>query len=74
MSSATYFVQDCPTCGRKLEIRVEYLGRSVVCQHCHGRFRAAEEPTAPDETSTSWLMRRADELLEMAARREAVPG
>ena len=29
MSKATYFVQECPTCGRDLEIRVEYLGKRV---------------------------------------------
>ncbi len=32
MSNPTYFVQECPTCGRRLQIRVEYLGKRVVCQ------------------------------------------
>jgi DNA-directed RNA polymerase subunit RPC12/RpoP len=66
MANRTYFVQECPTCGRRLQIRVEYLGKSVVCQHCRGRLIAADpaghrypdaEPQAQD------ILRRADELL-----------
>jgi hypothetical protein len=30
MSSSTYFVQECPICGRQLQIRVEYLGKRVI--------------------------------------------
>ena len=41
MASAIYFVQECPTCGRRLQIRVEYLA-GVVCQHCQGRFLAVD--------------------------------
>ena len=47
MSSATYFVQECPTCGRRLQVRVEYLGKSLVCVHCRGAFQAAD----PDRAS-----------------------
>ncbi len=69
MPRATYFVQECPTCGRRLQIRVEYLGRKVVCQHCRGQFvaydpngrRADNLPIAPT------LLERADELLQHAA-------
>ena len=46
MSNATYFVQECPTCGRRLQIRVEYLGRKVVCQHCQGQLLAADASNA----------------------------
>ena len=42
MPNATYFVQECPTCGRRLQIRVEYLGKRVVCQHCQGKFVAMD--------------------------------
>ena len=42
MPNPIYFVQECPTCGRRLQIRVNYLGRSVVCQHCQGKFTAAD--------------------------------
>ena len=47
MPNVTYFVQDCPTCGRKLNVRVEYLGRKVVCQHCRGAFVAWDPEGAP---------------------------
>ncbi|MDR1958663.1 MAG: hypothetical protein LBQ54_06425 [Planctomycetaceae bacterium] len=40
MSAVTYFIQSCPTCGRRLQIRVEYLGRDVSCYHCSARFPA----------------------------------
>lgn len=43
MVRSTYFLQECPTCGRGLEIRVEYLGRTMVCQHCGGTFVAAQQ-------------------------------
>ena len=46
MTSAIYFVQECPTCGRRLQIRVEDLGRRVVCQHCQGRFLAVDPASA----------------------------
>ena len=41
MSQGT-FVQECPTCGRRLHIRVEYLGRKVSCQHCRGQLMACD--------------------------------
>lgn len=50
MVRSTYFLQECPTCGRGLEIRVEYLGRTMVCQHCGGTFVAAQQSvTTADE-------------------------
>ena len=71
MSKSTYFVQECPTCGRSLQVRVEYLGRQVVCQHCHGRFEAIDAvsiaPTHAQQGSD--LLRRADQLLESTQHR-----
>jgi hypothetical protein len=53
-----------------LHIRVEYLGRQVVCQHCRGHL-IAQDPaiagTAPSDSSFR-LMQRADELLERVER------
>jgi hypothetical protein len=75
MSQPTYFVQGCPTCGRRLQIRVEYLGRQVICQHCQGQFEADATlgPTEPS-TSESAILRRANQLLEsVELRRSAVP-
>jgi DNA-directed RNA polymerase subunit RPC12/RpoP len=66
MSSAVYFVQECPTCGRQLQIRVEYLGRTVVCQHCRGRLTASDPAShryAATRQASEELLRRADELL-----------
>ena len=73
MSNGTYFVQECPTCGRRLHVRVEYLGRNVVCQHCRGRFVACD-PSAPrvDEANgAEALLRRAEELLRRASECQA---
>jgi DNA-directed RNA polymerase subunit M/transcription elongation factor TFIIS len=42
----TYFVQECPTCGRRLQVSVEYLGRKVACQHC-GKTFTARDPAQP---------------------------
>jgi len=66
MASITYYDQECPTCGRGLRVRVEYLGKQVVCQHCQGRFEACDPASAayPPSQSGIDLMRRADELLE----------
>ncbi len=64
MSSATYFVQVCPTCGRRLQIRVEYLGKRVVCQHCRGELIACDPASNRYGTCDSVLMRRAEELLK----------
>jgi hypothetical protein len=57
--------QDCPTCGRKLLIRVEYLGKTLVCQHCRGGLFACDLANAPiDEVDhSSKIMQRADELI-----------
>jgi hypothetical protein len=71
MPSATYFVQECPTCGRRLQIRVEYLGKRVACQHCQGTFVAAEtnlRGESADEGSA--LLRRANALLDSVAQRQ----
>lgn len=74
MSETAYFVQECPTCGRRLHVRVEYLGRLVVCQHCRGRLLASDQPNEPSPSESGiQLMQRADELLEMAEQRKARP-
>lgn len=73
MSRSTYFVQECPTCGRGVEIRVEYLGKRLVCQHCHGSFVATDSENSPLATNaSSAVLQRAEELLALAAKRTAV--
>jgi DNA-directed RNA polymerase subunit RPC12/RpoP len=67
--AATYFVQECPTCGRNLQVRIEYMGKRVVCQHCKARFEACDPSSAaypPMESSLS-ILARADELLLKSA-------
>jgi hypothetical protein len=75
MSNPTYFVQECPTCGRRLQIRVEYLGRKVVCQHCQGKLIATDpasiRPNSPADGSA--LLRRADQLLASIAQQQKYP-
>jgi hypothetical protein len=68
MSRNTYFVQECPTCGRKLEIRVQYLGKQVVCQHCNARFEAYDASSAgyPPPPSSLSVLERAEQLLQTA--------
>jgi len=75
MSGSTYFLQECPTCGRDLQIRVEHLGKEVVCQHCHARFESCEPGSAayPPSQSGLSLLRRADELLAVASAVRARP-
>ena len=64
MSNATYFVQECPTCGRSLEIRIEYLGKKVMCQHFQGKLLASDRKQAMDLSESGILMARAEELLK----------
>ena len=33
------FYVGCPSCHRELRINRKYLGSSVSCNHCHGRFK-----------------------------------
>lgn len=71
MSNPTYFVQECPTCGRSLQIRVEYLGRRVVCQHCQGLLTAADPTMRTDcGESKKSMLRRAEELLAAVSQQK----
>jgi len=65
MSQTIFFVQRCPTCGRQLQVRVEYLGRELSCEHCQGSFVAAAETHEADESA---IVKRADELIATAQR------
>jgi hypothetical protein len=70
VSNPTYFLQGCPTCGRRLQIRVEYLGRTVVCQHCRGDLTATDPASIrAGREDDGALLRRADQLLESIAER-----
>jgi hypothetical protein len=68
MSSPIYYVQECPTCGRHLQIRVEYLGRRLVCQHCQGSLVAADPAMRTDCGNN--LLERAEALLATVAHQQ----
>jgi hypothetical protein len=72
MSHTTFFVQECPTCGRRLQIRVVYLGRRLYCQHCGGPFVAADPAGAPmpSTLTSSQLLDRAEQLLAYAEQQK----
>lgn len=63
-SRATFFIQACPTCGRKVRVCVEYLGMEIQCRHCHAVFVACDPDNAPLFGDSNFaLMQRVDELL-----------
>jgi hypothetical protein len=65
MSRATFFIRECPTCGRRLQIRVEYLGRMVRCKHCEAQFVAQDPSSATEPLDPRLsLLERANQLLE----------
>lgn len=66
MPSGAYFIRSCPTCGRSLEVRVEYLGKVVSCKHCSAQFDTSDPPYFSDRASESSLnlLARAEELIE----------
>ena len=70
MSRTTYFDQECPTCGRHLRVRVEYIDQKVVCQHCQGQFEACNPVSAsnPPSDLALALLQKADELLDRSSR------
>ena len=72
MSNSTYFVRECPTCGRRLQIRVEHLGKEVVCQHCQGEFMALDPTSVRYDSADTKdaLLKRADELLKSVERQQ----
>jgi hypothetical protein len=69
----THYVQECPVCGRPLEIRVEYLGRQVTCNHCGGHFQAVDPAGhAKIAAPADDLLHRADALLAASGHRLGV--
>jgi ribosomal protein L37AE/L43A len=70
MANALYFVQECPTCGRKLQVRVEYLGKRVVCRHCAASFEAYDPSTGdfPPVDSSLSVLARAEQLIKTASQ------
>jgi hypothetical protein len=63
MAQTTYFFQECPTCGRHLRIRVQYLGREMACAHCRRTFTATDRVSHIDVPADGTLLERAERLL-----------
>ena len=61
--------QECLICGLSLHVRLEYLGKQVVCPHCRGAFEACDLERAPHRAGDQNLLERADELLSLASSR-----
>ena len=67
----THVVEDCPVCGRPVEVAHSDLGRTVGCAHCGGRFTVFKTDsggTIAMPCSGYNLVERADRLLEVTAR------
>lgn len=58
------FEQECPVCGRPVQILWQHRKHSVICTHCRGNFVAGAE-----QVGSAFLLQRADELLEAVVRR-----
>lgn len=52
MRYPTFFFKPCPTCGRRLEILIDHLGKQIECPHCTSRFVAGQTPES-NETATA---------------------
>lgn len=63
---SAYFYQECPVCGRPLQVRTEYQGHSVICEHCSGHFLASDPTVCPQLQRSGRLLQRAEELLAIA--------
>jgi rRNA maturation protein Nop10 len=69
MTRHTVFLQECPICGRPLEVRKEYQGKKVACRHCGGWFLAVDPSRHPQNrwNKSNSLLHRAEQLLETCA-------
>jgi hypothetical protein len=63
-----YFFQECPTCGRHVRIKAEYLGRLMSCLHCQGEFTATDRESRFDapETRAGSLLQAMETLLNVS--------
>lgn len=58
-------IQECPVCGRPVQVRDEYAGLAVNCWHCGGQF-VARTPRSGARHPVHGLLRRAERLLALA--------
>jgi len=64
---SAYFFQDCPTCGRHVRIKAEYLGKRMSCLHCEGEFTATDRESRFDavETRATSVLQAMESLLSV---------
>jgi hypothetical protein len=69
MVDDTRIVQPCPSCKKRLHIRLEYVGQRVACRHCRNQF-VVRDPSSSFVLSDSGiaLLNRVDEVLEQASQ------
>ncbi len=68
MASGTFFVRDCPTCGRKLQARIELLGRDIECTHCGCVFSSTDrDRLKTSELEIDRVLAQADHFIESTA-------
>ena len=74
MKEETTFIQECPVCGRPVQIESTCRGQTVTCGHCRGLFVGDpdDDPEAK-EIRARWLWRLVDHLLELATSRQRTP-
>lgn len=53
MAHGLYFIQGCPTCGRRVQVRMDYLGKYVTCHHCGAAFQADGGAKPGDQASNN---------------------
>ncbi|MBQ9455571.1 MAG: zf-TFIIB domain-containing protein [Thermoguttaceae bacterium] len=70
MESKRVYIQKCPTCGRRMQVQVRYLGLTLTCPHCQGRF-VAQDPNSvhgdvedPSATNLSNVMQKLEDNLQ----------
>ncbi len=68
MTGPVLYTQHCPTCGRRLHIRVEFLGKQLRCRHCGGVFEARDPAQSAAEPDEDLLLQRAQELLGLSTQ------
>lgn len=70
MPGSVFYVQPCPACGRNLQVRVDYLGKGIECQHCQASFVAQQVTRTPRPSESGLaLLDHADELLRAVEKR-----
>lgn len=67
MSFSTFFLHECPKCGRRLEIKISHIGSKVTCLQCHGTF-VAENPVEKslEDDRIEQILAKAERFLNSA--------